>query len=107
MVFFPDTRGRLGGVGGGGPAVAGDWRLSITYDDLLSEAIRGQHAGAVQRIGERTFLSGAQMFAVRIPATNRCSGTSSTWPCCPEQTDKGTLAAPVLRASGEGPAKMN
>ena len=31
VVFFPDTRGRLGG---GGPAVAGDWRLGITYDDL-------------------------------------------------------------------------
>ena len=36
VVFFPDTRGRLGGVGGGGPAVAGDWRLGITYDDLLT-----------------------------------------------------------------------
>ena len=34
VVFLRDTRGRLGGVGGGGPAVAGDWRLGITYDGL-------------------------------------------------------------------------
>ena len=44
VVVFPDTRGRLGGVGGGGPAVAGDWRLGITYDGLLARAaVPGYH----------------------------------------------------------------
>ena len=53
----------------------------------------------MQRRGERTFQSGAQMLAERVPATRRCSGTSSASPCCPEQTGGGALEAPSTRGA--------
>ena len=56
VVFFPDTRGRLGGVGGGGPAVAGDWRLGITYDGLLARV-----AGRLPSFDVSSFGRGAAL----------------------------------------------
>ena len=41
--FFSDTRGRLGGVGGGGTAVAGDWRLGITNEQSPARGLRPVH----------------------------------------------------------------
>ena len=90
MVFTQDTAV-------GGRTLRRAARAEGAARPAVGSETHGQGAGAVQRRGERTFQSGAQMFAVRNPATNRCSGPSSTSPCCPEQTDGGALAVPSTR----------
>ena len=90
MVFTQDTAV-------GGPTLRRAARAEGAARPAVRSETRGQRAGAVQRRGERTFQSGAQMLAERVPATRRCSGTWSASPCRPEPTGGGALAASSTR----------